>query len=714
VVVRLAETAASAAPRLAGAEVGVKGKDLAFWKKQIESAESAAKPYEPWAEANLRAYAPSPNQDPATYGNSVNTNRDFVLVERKKADLFYQRPDVTLQPSPLLDGPILTDQVDPTTGQPVPLMGPNGQPVGAHLALAAHQLIVNEELGPDGIDATRMAHQALFDVLCTQGTGFTKMGYESVTVDVEEQDPAWSPDPLIPPDLQTPKTIKVPVPIYERCFWHHFSGKKALIPADFRSTEWDKAPWLGYRFELPLTKGNREAYKLPATFEGSKTDGKQYYDHGLATPEGQDLFTGVEIWYHSSLFRDDIKHPEHFTRLVIVDGVDEAVIEEDSPYQSFDAKGGLTPDSLLGNPIHPLSIRVLTDSAHPPSDCTVIRPLVNELNRFREQMVEYRDAQTLKWMYNTDTMPPDALGKIVRAPVGGMIGVPGDVFVTDGIKELPHGSMPRESFTSNDYIDNDIARTTAIDAAGSGVQSAVNQTATEAQIQQGNANARLDFERGVVLQWYTRGVTKYSTLIQRYLPTARAAQIVGPAKAQMWELWKMQVPSSLAFTAMPDSALRVDQAIDRKTAQDLYSFLANDPYVNRGELLTRLLRKFHLDPSTIVKQPEPPKPEPPKLALSFKGEDFVAPQGVIVLGILEQLGVKIDPSWVTISQAMAQQNAILAAQAEAADAEAKANTKHGGKAPQQESLSKHAADQTGGMQNTGAPAALGAGGGMIQ
>jgi hypothetical protein len=184
--------------------------------------------------------------------------------------------------------------------------------------------------------------------------------------------------------------------------------------------------------------------------------------------------------------------------------------------------------------------------------------------------------------------------------------------------------------------------------------------------------------------------------------------------AQAWDQWRKAVPSSLAFTAMPDSALRVDQAVDRKASQELYSFLANDPFVNRQELLTGLLRKFHLDPGKIVRQPDPPKPEPPKLAFSFKGEDLVAPQAVIVLGIAEQLGLKIDPSWVTLAQAALQQSLEMAAQAEAADAEAKASEKHGGKVAQQESLSKHASDMTGGMQNTGAPAAMGGAGGMLQ
>ena len=684
----------------------VSSKDAKYWRGQIEQAVRVRTEQEVWWDANDKAYAPTGGETPDGYGSHINTNRDFTLVERKKADLFYQRPEVTLQPSPLLEQPI----ADPMSGQP--LMGPpnaqgQAQPIPSSVALQAHQEIVNELLGPDGIDAVRMAHQTIFDVLDLSGVGFTKMGYESVTQAVDQVDPV------------TGEAVSVPVPVYENCFWHHFGPKQALVPADFRSTEWDRAPWLGYKGQLPLTPGNRAKYHLPDDFTGSRIDNTLYFDRGGSNPESGGVFTIYELWYRSCLYREDRPHPEHLTHLVLVDGVDDPVIEEDSPDQTLDPQGSLTPDSLIGFPIHPLNMRTRTDTAWPPADATVSRPLVNELNVNRRQAVEFRDAATLKWQYNTDVLPLESVSKIVRAPIGGMIGVPGEAFAGEGaIKELPQGSMPRENVIVAEQIDNDISRTWAMDAGQQGVQSSQGQTATAEQIQQSNANARLDFERGIVLQWYCKGVTKFSTLVQRYLPVQRAAQIVGPQRAQIWDVWRKQVPSALAFTAMPDSALRVDQAVDRKQAQDLYSFLANDPYIQKGrpKLLEKLLRKYHIDPTGIVIPPDPPKPEPPKASLAFKGEDLVAPQAPIVIEILQQLGIQVSPQAVAMSQAMLQQSEMLAAQAAAAEGgqPGEGDTKHGGKLPAQESLSKHAADQTGGMQGVGGTAAMGAPGGMLQ
>ena len=680
------------------------------FRQQIDLALKTRREMEPWWEANLKAYAPQASQDPNRWAQDINTNRDFTIVERKKADLYYQRADMTLIPSPLMDGPIM--QPDPMTGIPAPLMGPpdaNGQaqPISQSVAMQAHQTIINAKRGPEGIDAKRTVHQALFDVLNTSGIGWVKFGFEQHASVQDVKDPL------------TGAVRQIPIPVKRTVYGHYFPPKQGLIPHNFRSTEWDRAPWLGMQFELPLTKANREKYHLPEDFTGSKSsDSQQHFDHGRGTSEGEKVFTGVELEYRSVLFRDDIVHPDHLTQLILVDGLNTPAVHQDSPHQSFDANGSLTPDSLIGFSFHPLNVRSMTDTAYPPSDSTMIRPLVNELNVYRTQQVQFRDAAVMKWMANGETLPQAELEKIVRSPIGGIIVVPPEAFAGEGcLKELPQGSMPRETFLGQQAIDDDIARTAGIDGSGAGVQSGSSQTATAEQIQSANQNARLDFERGIVLDWDIRGTIKFSTLICRYLPVEDAAAIVGEALAGIWDTWRKTIRSPLAFSALPDSALRTDLAQDRKRAMDEYTFLANDPFSNREYLLKKLAVKMHYDPNQLVKQPEPPKPEPPKLSLSFKGEDLVAPQAPIIVEILAALGVKISPEAIQQSQGLmlqAQQLAEAQAQEAAMQKQAeKGQPPHGGKVAQMEGLSKHAVDQTGGMQGSGAPAASGAGGGIM-
>lgn len=651
---------------------------LGEWRGSVEKAQQVRKTVCRWWDANLKKYAPDPSDDPVRYGAELNTNRDFTLVERKKADLFFQRPDVTAIPSPLM--------------------------VGQEALLDTHTQILNEKLGLDGVDAKRLVHQALFDALCPSGTGWTVMGYEATLAPV-------------PGELDPMSGQPVEVPIYEECFWRWLSPKAGLIPSEFRSTVWDDAPWLGYDFELPLRTAKRKGW-VPEDFKGSPSDPELYFDHGLSPSTIEAVVKGTVIYYKSALYRDDIIHPQHQTLLILIEGVDQPAEHKDSPYQTLDPQGRLTPDSLIGFPIHPLTLRTLTDSAYVPSNCTISRPTVNEMNTFRTQMVQFRDAAILRWMYNVDTLPPEALSKIVRSPIGGFIGVPAEAFHGDSaVKELPHGSYPRENFAIHDYLDNDLSRAWALDEAQQGVQSEGATTATEVQTQQANANTVLGFERGVTLDWYLRGVTKFSTLIQRYLPPERAAMIVGPEAAQAWEGWRKQVPASLAFTALPDSALRTDLAWERKRAMDEYTFFANDPFINRAELLKQLLPRLNYSQKVLNLQPPEKQPEAAKATVSFKLEDFnpLTPHFAIAVELAAQCGLKISPEAIQQAQAAAMNQMLLqqtVAQAAPANG-AGPETAHGGKAAQMESLSKHANQETGGMQGTGAPAPMGAGN-MVQ
>lgn len=656
--------------------------DLTEWKGQIDKAREARKIVQKWADANLKAYGPDLSKDPDEYGGTLNPNRDFTLVERKKADLFFQRPDVTCVPSPLFDA----------------------QP-GGPVMLEAHTKILSEKLGEDGVDALALVHSCLFDVLCPNGTGWTVMGYDSVVQEVEVADPVTG-EPTI-----------APVPVYEDCFWKHISPKQGLIPASFKSTKWDDAPFLGYDFEVPIRIAKRNKW-VPEDFEGTAPDPELHYAHGLKCSADDRVARCSLIYYKSAIFRDDVIHPLHYTLLVLVEGAKEAAVHKDSPYQTLDERGGLTPDSFLGNIIHPLTIRSLTDSAHVSSDCTIVRPTVNEISKYRGQMIEFRDASIPLRAYNVDTLPTDALDKLLKARIGSFIGLSADAFAGEtAIKELPQGNLPRENFMVNDILDNDLSRAMALDAEQAGAESGGDNTATEAQIKQANVNARMGFERNIVLKWYLKGVTKYSTLVQRYLPVEKAAQIVGPQAAQLWDGWRKQVPASLAFTAFPDSQLRNDLAPERKRKLEEYSFFAKDPYINRLELLKNLFPKLGYPNKCLNPQPPEQGPEPTKPGLSMKAEDLnpLLPQFPILVEVLGQVGIKISADAIAKAEAAAM-NQLLMNQATAmstptgAGSGPKPSTAHPGAVSPTETLSKHAADETGAMQGSGAPAPMGAGG----
>lgn len=647
--------------------------DIGAWKGRIDRAVKRQALYHVWWEAAKEAYAPSVTTAPGDYQKNLSTNRVFTIVERKKADLFYQKPDLTVEPSPLLEE----------------------IPGGGDIA-QTHGTILNEKLGIDGVNAKRLAGRAIFDWEM-YGAGWTVMGYRAYHGKPIEK-PVIDPRtglPVVDPLTMQPQTQAVPVIVKSECFWESISPKQALIPDDWTSTDFDKAPWLGWKFKLSLTEAKR-LWKLPDDFKGSNTTNDTKFDYDNAAPKSgqKDVVTGTQLWYHSSIFREDVVHPDHLTELILLDGVSEPVEHRDCPLQQFDDRGRSKPFSLVGFPMHPLVIREVTDAAYVVSDVAVALPLVNELDKYRVQQVKQRDANLLKWYYDSGKVGKDDLDKAVSAPQNGMIGLPSAAFANgDPIRPMERGTYPPENFTFQEILDTDLNRTHAVDATASGTSAESGLTATEANLRQANVNVRLGSEQGFVADWYVAGATKFSCILQQFLSVEDAAAIVGPAKAQAWDQLRQAIPARFAFSMTPDSSLRNDTPLDRKQIQDLYTFLAKDPSLNRAYLNEKILRKFHLDPTKAILKPEQmPKPEakPSDLAVSMKDLALLLDPTVLAF-------VEANPQWgIKIPEVVKMQMIAMAQQPQQAGL-----PPHGGKVAPVESLDKHQAEKTGAMNGSG-------------
>lgn len=650
------------------------------WRDRIERAKTKRRVYEKWWQANLDAYAPKVTTDPKAYGQQVNTNRDFAIVEQKKPQLFFQTPTLRLKPSPLMAG--WEDAID------------------------THKTILNELLGRDFADVKHTIHQALFDLECPAGFGVTKLGYESATVDVaqETQGPEV-PDPLSGAGVADPlaapaptETVMVPVPIYEEFFWKRVSPKKLLLPDDFHDTSYEDAPWIGIEFTMPIRVA-RERFGLPEDFSAVAGADESRFEHGVGQTSDQELVHGQEVWYKATLFDEDASHPQQLRTLVLIDGLDEPAEQKDSPFQSFDPTGRLTPDSMIGYPIHLFVVRDLSDSAYVPSDCTISRPQVNELNRYRDQQIRQRETNIPLRLVNADTIPPDVIDKIEAGDYGSLIPVPAEAFTgpRDPIIEMAKAQFPRENIVFEEKQDADIARTHALDANQAGVRADTQRTATELTLVQGNANVRLDHERAVILDLYLKGVTKFSAVVQRFLSPEQAAKIVGPQRAERWAQWVKQVPAPLAFDAEPDSQLRIDAGQTRAQLLQAYNMMGKDPNVNRVAILKKLAREFDFDQAELVVEQLPPSPPPPpSVSFRFGGEDLnpTNPVFPIVLEIMRQAGYQVSPQAVQMAQMHAQQQSLLMGQAagDTGQGAGPPSAAHPGAMQKMERVTKHTAE----------------------
>lgn len=657
------------------------------WRGRITRAENRQKKYHKWWEAATKAYAPGVNDAPDTYGNDVRTNRIFTIVERKSAELFYQKPELTVAPSPLLEA-----------------LGESGTKVAA-----AHSVILNEKLGLDGVNVRGLARRAIFDYEL-YAAGWTVMGYRAYTVIVEQPitDPMGTP---LRDEVGQPAMRAQPVIIKSECFWENLSPKQALIPAEWTSTEFDKAPWLGWTFaNLPKNDAVRQwNLTLPPDFQGSGSEKTREVafdlgDQSDTLPQLETL-SGTVIYYKSATYRDDTVHPDALHELILIDGLDAPAVHRPLPLQSFDQRGQLTPDSLIGFPMHPLVIRTQTDAAYLMSDVNIALPIVNELDTYRKQMVDQRDGSLPKWIYNTEVIGADDAKKLASAPQNGMIGLSGDAFTKAGpggpLMPLQQTHYAQENYKANDYLDNDLARTHGLDATSAGTSGESGLTATEANLRQANVNIRLGWEQGFVADWFVGGATKYSTIVQKFFPIEQAIAIVGQPDATLWDQWRHASPSRLSFTITPDSSLRNDTPLERKQLQDLYTFLANDPSLNRTYLNRKLVEKFHLDPTKAILPPaQVPKPQPEPSIPTVAIKDLPILMNPAVLAFIDA-----NPQWgIVIPQVVKAAIADMPADAALlgmATGGATSPPEHGGKVPQAEGLSKHAADLTGAQNGSG-------------
>lgn len=602
------------APSLGGLPLPVDA-PLAFWRGEVDRAEEAAKPYHGEWQDNVSWYiGKSPDAQTAVSKNTdyVNVNVDFYQVEQKQAQLFYETPELQMHGTGILEG---RDDI-----------------------VQAHRLLMDEILGDSHADVLTTVHDTIKSCLCVENTGPVLIGYQPT---LREVTPPMMPGSIL--GLNGP----VSVPIHEQWYALPFSRRKLLVPADFKSTNWDKAPWLGMRFRMPLAVAIREKL-VPPDFKGTNTRDEFVLEKSDMSREvsGLNYVDGQALWYKASMFDAQASHPELYRELILIDGLEKEARHRDSPHQTMGPDGRMTGDSMRGNPIHPLTIRSVPDSSFVPSDSQMTRPLVRELCSFRTQMVQERDATRPRWGFDSDKLTPESAQKLVDGTLGAMIPLEGGALaqgVQTIIAQLVQSSPNRQTYVANDYITHDIEKTLAIDSTGAGVTENDNESATKTATVDRNRSTRLDAERRQVLKWYLKLVDKMSALVCRYMTPQMAAQYIGQQRAAVWAQWdKKSSDGRLAFSAKPDSQIRLDAAQERKFALQLYQMVANDPNVVRVELLKNLFIKSGYDPAKVVVDQVPDKGPEEKFTFSFKGEDFVAPQAAIVLEILAKGGIQIS------------------------------------------------------------------------
>lgn len=655
-----------------GQPIPMTEQQMGVWKGRIDRARRKRDLYLAEWQTNLDAYNGTPLKNQPTR-DWVNPNTDFADVEQKKSTLFFTTPEIHC-----------------TAKEPLAQ--------GMEHVVLLKQAVLNDKLGPNGVNAKRLMDKVLFDALCPSGWGATKIGYDATTRPVDQPDP------------NTGQSTSVDVTVYEEWYWEHISPRKLLVPEDFFDNEFDKSPWIGMDIALPRLTAIRK-YNLPDDFRSISSSDPAVFDQPQGvTDTSRDLVTGVEIWYKAALEDESVFHPEMQRVLVLIDGLDDAPARHiDSPNQSLDQMGRLTPDSMVGYPIHVLTLRDLTDSAYIRSDCSMIRDLNDQFGKFLTTQVKQRETSIPMRIADQSIVTPDVMTKITEGDYGSII--PMMSINPPPIIEIARAQYPRESNAAAERFERQIAKTLALDSNQQGVKGDTERTATELTIVANNASVRMKAERNRAINFFLRGVEKFDSLLQRFATETTAIQILGPQGQQEWSTWnKDTIAGRFGYTIKPDSGLDLDEATVRKQALDTYNFLGKDPLVDRSYLIQELAPALHLDPIKIKAPPPPPQVDKPSISIAFKGEDLVNP---LAVAMLIQGGVDITPEIISKAISLIADAVVAPAvpQATGADQPAGAtgaslpppapSPPHPGATPKTELIDQHTADHTGAI--SGAP-----------
>lgn len=650
------------------------------WRERVKAGQEPVKKIIEQGKINVSRYQGKHLTEKPT-DDTVVVPIDYSYTEQKKAQLFFQTPEIQAEPL----------RPDYTAA---PLM----------------TAVINQALSPDGVNAKAMMFEVLPDIICATGYGVTKIGYENVTDGTRpvELSPAVT-DPQTGIELQPAQTGEAPNIISETYYWRRIPPGFFSAPRDFRGSDFDDASWLAWRFSEDVPDG------------GTETSGKDTDDLLLVDPVdagGQSKAPkrwGWEVWYKASRFDPSVKHPDITRTFKLYDDEPVARDHRDSPFQKWAVPGQaqLSPTyvpggqliGMRGFPLHVGTLQYVPDRPFPPSYSTMSRQQVDELSKGRTQMVQRRDRSMPQVGYDATRVLPDSLNKIQRNINTSFVGFTGPID-DSMMKAIEKGNYGREQFTFNDYIKADIDTIWAMGANAGLQQSDKTQTATETNVIQSSVETRAEADRTRILEFFVKGVAKLAALKQLFADEQDYVPIVGQDGAKQLVAWdKTQIAGRYLFTAKPDSHVRIDAAQDRQQKLNAYNQLRKDPEVQARELIVPVLQAIGVDPQKGYKPPQPPQEEKPNVSWAIKMEDFYGPAAAIAAQLAKAKGIVIPPEMLATVGTL---GALYAAQQAAQDAAQAAQKQqggqpapHGGAADTTEPINKHANQITGGTPGIG-------------
>lgn len=524
-------------------------------------------------------------------------NQDWPLTKAKIAQLYSQTPEVRLTPR------------DPAFQQAVPTFGRR----------------LNDVISDAQVGAA--IEEVLADVVNASGIGGVLVACEKRTEPREV--PAIDPS-LLPPEAQQALMaggLEVPMVEVEqmtdlRYLAQRISPADLLIPSDFTGSIYDQARWLGHEGRMTWAQASR-AFGLDETQQDAALGGDKRAG-GLTNTLNTDstkfrdseVVNYTELFYWRHYYHEDETRFDAIQRVVFVDGIDDPVVDE--PYVGQKR----VEDGIVGMrrlPIRILTLTYISDDSLPPSDSTVGRFQIEELEASRDAMVQQRKHSIpIRW-FDANRVSPNTRSLLEKGTFQGFIPTngPGD----RAVGEVARASFPQEKFEFDRVIKADLTEIWQVGSNQAGAFASGERSASEARIIQQNFQTRVGQERDKVTKFFVGIAECLAGLVALY----------DDLQVQLPEgVPPESIANGFVYTVRVDSTVLLDAAEQIERLQRGLNLTAQSGYVNPKPVIAKIWELLGEDPSQIVVDPQPKAPEPVKVSVS-KAEDLMNPLFVATL-----------------------------------------------------------------------------------
>jgi hypothetical protein len=547
-------------------------------------------------QTNVRKRAGEPSSRTAADSTStkmtsgVTVNKDWPMTKSKIALLYSQTPEIRLSTE------------DPRAAEVVPMF-----------AKAVNDTIREARVGA-------AIEEELADVINAAGIGGVIVACEKrqemrdLPV-MDEMTAAMSGIPMeMVPTQPTLKDVDIRYPV------RRLSPACLLIPTDFTGSVYDQARWLGYEDSMPwataMTEfGLTEDQKEVVVGTDKRVKGDITLNDDTNKWRDTEAVNFVELFYWRHFYHPEETSFHALQRRVYVDGLEAPVIDEEYRGQQRTADGKVA--GVRRNPIQILTLTYISDECLPPSDSTISRGQVNELEESRDAMAQQRKHSIpIRW-FDTSRVSANTRSLIEKGTIQGLVPLMGGG--DRAIGEVARANFPPEKYELDRIISSEIADQWTVGPNQQSNFSTGERTAREASIVEKNFNQRVGLERAK-LESHVVAI----------------AEILGALMALHGDVGiPIELLGSITYGVRVDSTVLLDSDQQIQRLEHVIDRSAQSPFVDVRPLLAQWYELHGLDPKKLIIEPKPKPPDP--VNLSGGAEDMANPLFLAALSRTEQL-----------------------------------------------------------------------------